>query len=71
MCARSEAKLRDRDVSLYMGYFGGRLAVGNNQFDSDKKGITSREEMIAFLAQYEPTELATLLVDLVLESYEG
>lgn len=66
MCAESDAKLRGKEVRIYMGYFGGDISVGDMVYDVDKeKSKCTREEMIAELENYEKEELAACIVDLI------
>lgn len=76
MCAGSDAKLNGIGVSLYMGYYGGRITIGDNAFEkADYKGhredSLSPDEMVKFLSTFSASKLAQLIVDLVENSDEG
>ena len=71
MCAGSEAEIRGKKVSLYMGYYGGNISIGDIKYDVDKKkSKVSREELISCLEGFEKHELAILIADLIDNSDE-
>lgn len=72
MCASSETTLKGKAVSVYMGYYGGSLSVGNKTFSVNAKGepTVSEEEMIGILAKHKAKDLARMIVELVRDSEE-
>ena len=75
MCGMSDAKLRDKEVDMYFGYYGGSMEIGDVRLDfGDGKTYgenISKEEMRDILDGYSSTELAQLIVDLVENACEG
>ena len=69
MCAGSEGKIKDKEVDIYMGYYGGSLSVGDDHF-SVNGGNKTEEEMIEILSKYDSADLARLMVELVRDSNE-
>ena len=73
MCAGSSSKLGDKNVSVYMGWHGGSLSVGEAHYtvNPNHKGTkVSEEEMVKLLQGYRSEDLARLLVELVRDSDE-
>lgn len=73
MCAGSKGRIKDKNVTIYMGHYGGQLAVGDDVYavDSDEPAVTlSEDEMIDRLQRFGSVELARLLVELVRDSEE-
>lgn len=75
MCAGSDGKLGELEVDVYMGYYGGRLTVGDVTYEQETavpdkeraeyRGPTAREKMVSTLLQFTPGQLADLLCQLV------
>lgn len=64
MCAQSEGKLRDAEVDVYMGYFGGSLKFGNFSYSNhpeEQEG--TRQGLIDKLKEYSAEELSVLIAD--------
>ena len=70
MCAGANGKIRDLDVSIYMGYYGGYLIVGDERFDVSGEGTKDEYNMIEYLAGFSSGELAKLIVELTRDSDE-
>jgi hypothetical protein len=72
MCAGANGRLRDKEVSIYMGYYGGNLRIGDAYYtvNEDEGKVMSESEMIDLLSKYKKKELATLIVELVRDSDE-
>lgn len=71
MCAGSEAKIRDKDVDVYMGYYGGEITIDGKKYSQRKdEGNMSKSEMVKYLSEYNKEELALLIVDLIQNSEE-
>ena len=74
MCAGSKAKVGETAIDVYMGYYGGRLDIGNRRYYQDKAHPNaadfSREEAIRLLTAYGAEALAVLMVDLIDNSEE-
>jgi len=70
MCAESEAKIRDEEVDLYMGYNGGWMQIGKHVYN-EKPGAKEREDFSRMLNKYKKTELVNLILDLLDNSCEG
>jgi len=48
MCGNSDFSIKNKDVSLYLGYYGSSLEVDKIKYDQEEKrdeGTNSREEM--------------------------
>ena len=65
MCAMSEAKLRDKDVNVFMGFFGGGMSVGSLTYSVGDTKEGNRIDLITELSEYSSAELATLFADLI------
>jgi hypothetical protein len=66
MCAGSKTKLGSDDVSLYLGYYGGRLTVGDKTFSNCENDKTvTFDEMVSVLAGLGADTLARMVVELV------
>ena len=65
MCAGSAAKIRGKDVSVYMGYYGGSMTVDEFTYKVGDRTEGSREELIEKLCKYKKAELAELFADLI------
>lgn len=66
MCANSEARLKDKEVALYMGYYGGEIYIDNlNYKHNEGSGGCKREEIIAELCKYDKEDIVKMIVDLV------
>jgi hypothetical protein len=71
MCAISEAKIRGKEVDIYMGYYGGDMSVGDTNYSVGLNKEGNRSDFIAGLSKYSSKELATLFADLVENAEEG
>lgn len=68
MCGGSQTKFLGHDVSVYMGYHGGSITIGDKFYSAVKKDSPneiSAGEMIELLSKYSSKELANLIVDLI------
>ena len=71
MCAGSESKVLNEEVSLYMGYYGGNISVGDKHYNvKEDEGNVDAGEMIKILSSYSSDKLAELIIDLVNNSEE-
>ena len=76
MCAGGNTTIRKEEVSLYMGYYGGSLTIGNLTYDvenearnRDQKSCT-RKEMMDKIKSFTKEEIAQMIIDLVDNSEE-
>ena len=69
MCAESDAEIRGKKVSVYMGYYGGNISIGDLEYDVDGKQAT-REDLISCLNEFTKEELSILIADLIDNSDE-
>ena len=72
MCAISEVKLRESDVAVYMGYWGGSIKIGEEEYSTNPNDVDvtiTRDRMTAILLSFDRFELADLLLR-ILENAE-
>jgi hypothetical protein len=73
MGAVSNVKIGELGVSVYMGYYGGRISVGDIKFDTKKdkeKLAADRAATKKALLNFSQDKLADFILDLVTESIE-
>lgn len=77
MCGRSSSKLRDKDVEIYLGAYGGSLQVGDvyfeskNDYEEGTRVWLGKQDMLVLLKQHTPDELARMIVGIVRNAKEG
>jgi len=69
MCSNSKATIRDEQVSIYLGYNGGKIAIGDFKY-SEYGTESTRDELISRLSVFDKEELAALIADLINNSWE-
>ena len=67
MCAGASLTIRGDEVSVYMGYHGGRLEIGDVEY---KSGKSDREEIFKKLSSYKKDEIISMILDIVDEADE-
>ncbi len=75
MCAGSSGKIGDKKCSIYMGYYGGSLRIGDALYTVDtadrERECMSETEMIDYMTKnYTAQEIATMIVQMVRDSDE-
>lgn len=65
MCASSNAQIRNHDVSVYMGYYGGAITIGDLVEYDVSQSEGTKDELIACLDKFKKVELTTLIADLI------
>lgn len=68
MCAGSNTNLKQHKVELYLGYYGGKITIGDVTF---KQGnTTERRRMFEFLSNFEKNDIISMFLDLIDNSDE-
>lgn len=73
MCASSSAKWGEKNVRLYMGYYGGKLTIGDIGYKQDAKKDEKkkqRRKMRRLLMKHTAGELTSLILGFVDNSVE-
>ena len=64
MCASSSAKIRNEEVGIYMGHYGGSLKIGDTKYAQDDDD-SRRKAMKIKLESYTKEELSKLMLSLI------
>ena len=70
MCAGSEAVIGKEEVSVYMGYYGGNIRVGEMLYDTANKNTSTKEQFIEYMNKFTKKQLIQLIADLIKNSKE-
>ena len=65
MCAGSEAVIGKEEVSVYMGYDGGNIRVGEMLYDTANKNTSTKEQFIEYMNKFTKKQLIQLIADLI------
>ena len=70
MCAGSNGTIRENDVTVSMGYYGGNITIGDIEY-TDTSTKEERNAMAQFMMKFKKTELVNVLLDLIENAEEG
>lgn len=70
MCAGSEAVIGSEEVSVYMGYHGGNIRVGEMLYDTANENTSTKEQFIEYMNKFTKKQLIQLIADLIENSKE-
>ncbi len=70
MCARSDAVIDKEQASVYMGYYGGKIIVGEMIYDTTNIDTATKEQFIEYMNKFTKKQLIQLIADLIENSEE-
>lgn len=69
MCARSECKIKGKEVNVHLGYFGGSITIDEKEFSvdySDRDTTMTEKEMFDDINEtYSKEEVIQMLLDII------
>lgn len=63
MCAGSNTIIKNEEVNVYMGYYGGRLSIGNINYKDNN--VKERPVMAAKLKSFKKDDLIEMILNLI------
>lgn len=70
MCARSDAVICKEQASVYMGYYGGKIMVGEMIYNTADENTATKEQFIEYMNKFTKKQLIQLIADLIENSEE-
>lgn len=73
MCGTSKSKIKNEQIGLFIGYYGGSIDFTENEFEyADKnfhyktdKTCQDREKSVKYMQKYTKTDLINMIADFV------